>query len=335
MIGFSRGLAASLGMFALGAAWGQSSPVQISGLLDLGIYRDFKGTAQLGTIQRSHITFSGVEDLGGGLKTTFRLSHRLDLDTGLNEGFGQKPFWHGESTVGLRGDWGHVRLGRALSALWAHDWKFDPWGHINRVASSAWYQWFYYAPTDRVSNNGAPEFGRTPNGIFYDSPTLGGFTLHLSGSPERTQGAGGGKPYAASLEYASGPLSGLLALDRNGSGDRALFGAVKYRLGVTTLGETTLGDTSLMASADDSCRAQGLGRSRVLSVGATHKLAAQTTLRVGVGRQKLDGDTRLFYSLGADHALSRRTTLYLSLGHQRPDHKGGSTSLGAGMSHAF
>ena len=111
---FPRGLAALMAALPLTGVWAQASSVQVSGFLDLGIYRDFSGTAQLGTIQRSHITFSGVEDLGGGLKTTFRLSHRLDLDTGLNEGFGQKPFWHGESTVGLRGDWGHVRLGRAL-----------------------------------------------------------------------------------------------------------------------------------------------------------------------------------------------------------------------------
>lgn len=323
---FSQRLAALLLATApLGTAWAQPSQVQISGFLDLGIYRDFKGTAQLGTIQRSHITFSGVEDLGGGLKTTFRLSHRLELDTGLNEGYGQKPFWHGESTVGLKGDWGHVRMGRALSALWAHDWKFDPWGHINRVASSAWYQWFYYVPTDRVSNNGAPEFGRTSNGIFYDSPTIGGFTVHLSGSPERTQGPGGGKPYAASLEYAQGPLAGMLAFDRNGSGDRASFAAIKYKLG----------DTTLMASTDDSRKAQDQGRSRVISVGATHKLNGQTTLKAGVGRQKLNSDTNLFYSLGADYALSKRTILYASLGHQRPDHKGASTSLGAGMSHAF
>lgn len=316
--------AASAGA-ALAQSQPQTSQVQISGFLDLGMYRDFSGTAQLGTIQRSHITFSGVEDLGGGLKTTFRLSHRLDLDTGLNEGFGQKPFWHGESTVGLRGDWGHVRMGRALSALWAHDWKFDPWGHINRVASSAWYQWFYYVPTDRVSNNGAAEFGRTPNGIFYDSPTIAGFTLHLSGSPERTQAPGGGKPYAASLEYAQGPLAGLLAFDRNGSGDRASFAAAKYRFG----------DTTLMGSYDDSRKAQNQGRSRVISAGATHKLGTQTTLKAGVGRQKLNADTHLFYSLGADYALSRRTTLYVSLGHQRPENSASKTSFGIGMSHAF
>ena len=309
----------------LGSALAQDSKVQISGFLDLGMYRDFSGTAQLGTIQRSHVTFSGEEDLGGGLKTTFRLSHRLELDSGQSEGNGQKPFWHGESTVGLKGGWGHVRMGRALSALWAHDWKFDPWGHMNRVASSAWYQWFYYVPTDRVSNNGAPEFGRTSNGIFYDSPTLGGFTLHLSGSPERTQGPGGGKPYAASLEYAQGPLAGMLAFDRNGSGDRASFVAAKYRWG----------DTTLMTSYDDSRRAQNQGRSRVMSVGATHKLDAQTTLKTGVGRQKLNDDTHLFYSLGADYALSKRTILYASLGHQRPEHKGSKTSFGVGMSHAF
>ena len=314
-----------LGAMPFSAIWAQDSKVQISGFLDLGVYRDFQGTAQLGTIQRSHITFSGVEDLGGGLKTTFRLSHRLDLDTGLNEGYGQKPFWHGESTVGLKGDWGHVRLGRALSALWAHDWKFDPFGHMNRVASSAWYQWFYYVPTDRVSNNGAPEFGRTPNGVFYDSPTLAGFTLHLSGSPERTQGPGGGKPYAASLEYAQGPLAGLLAFDRNGSGDRASFAAIKYQLGATTL----------MSSYDDSRRAQNQGRSRVLALGATHKIGAQTTIKAGVGRQNLNNDLNLFYSLGADYALSRRTTLYASLGHQRPANNGAKTSFGVGMSHAF
>lgn len=322
---FPRGLVALMIAVPLTTAWAQTSSVQISGFLDLGMYRDFAGTAQLGTIQRSNITLSGVEYLGAGLSTTFKLSHRLDLDTGLNEGFGQKPFWHGESTVGLRGDWGHVRLGRALSALWAHDWKFDPWGHINRVASSAWYQWFYYVPTDRVSNNGAAEFGRTPNGIFYDSPTISGFTLHLSGSPERTEGPGGGKPYAASLEYAQGPLAGLLAFDRNGSGDRASFAAGKYRFGGTTL----------MGSYDDSRKAQQQGRSRVVSVGVTQKLGMQTTLKAGVGRQKLNEDTNLFYSLGADYALSKRTTLYASLGHQRPGNSAAKTSFGIGMSHAF
>ena len=60
----------------------QSSNVSISGLIDGGIYRGFDGTAQAGTIQRSNLAIAGWEDLGGGLKATFRLSTRFDIDTG-------------------------------------------------------------------------------------------------------------------------------------------------------------------------------------------------------------------------------------------------------------
>src|SRR5690606_40670955 len=64
------------------------------------------------------ISFSGSEDLGGGLAATFRLSHRFDVETGGVES-GGKPFWHDEATVGLKGDFGRIRLGRALSAIWS------------------------------------------------------------------------------------------------------------------------------------------------------------------------------------------------------------------------
>lgn len=168
-------------------ALAQSSNVSISGLIDGGIYRSFDGTAQAGTIQRSNLAIAGWEDLGGGLKATFRLSTRFDIDTGTMEDAGSKPFWHDESTVGLQGSFGHLRLGRALSAMWSQDWKFDPWANFNRISSPAWHQWHALTPTDRYSNNGTAEYGRMANGIFYDSPTIAGFTLRLSASPERTE----------------------------------------------------------------------------------------------------------------------------------------------------
>ncbi|MDP1465729.1 porin, partial [Klebsiella pneumoniae] len=62
---------------------GAGSNVTISGYLDAGVFRDFDKTSKLGTIQRSNLAIAGFEDLGGGLKTTFRLSTRFDLDTGL------------------------------------------------------------------------------------------------------------------------------------------------------------------------------------------------------------------------------------------------------------
>lgn len=301
------------------------SRVSISGLLDAGVFRSFDKTNELGTIQRSNLAIAGSEDLGGGLQATFRLSTRFDLDTGLTEDFGKKPFWHDESTVGLKGAFGHVRIGRALSAMWAQDWQFDPWANFNRIASPAWQQWHYLTPTDRASNNGFAEYGRMANGIFYDSPALAGFTLHLSGSPERTEAAGHrGRGYSASLNYDQGALAGMLAFERNGSGDRDSFAAAKYRFGAA----------ALMAAYDDSRMAHNQGRSRAATLGATYQVGA-TTLKAGYGRQRYDGATNHFISAGADYALSRRTTLYASLGHRKYESQASRTAFGIGMSHAF
>ena len=88
------------------------SNIEISGHLDAGVYRSTAGEWNLGTIQRSHLQFAGSRDLGDGLTATFRLRHRLDVDTGASEGSPTKPYWHGESTVGLKGGFGAIRLGR-------------------------------------------------------------------------------------------------------------------------------------------------------------------------------------------------------------------------------
>ena len=305
------------------------SQVSIGGLIDAGVYRGFDGVNQMGTIQRSNLAISGREDLGGGLQATFRLSTRFDMDTGQSEGAGSKPFWYDESTVGLQGGFGHVRVGRALSAMWSQDWKFDPWGNFNRIASPAWYQWHYLTPTDRYSNSGSAEYGRMANGIFYDSPTMGGFTLHLSASPERTEVPvtlrREGRGYSASLNYDSDSLSGMLAFERNSSGDKDTFAAAKYRFG----------PAAVMAAWDYSRVALNTNTAKAITLGATYQVGA-TTLKAGYGRQRMQEQTNHFYSLGADYALSKRTTLYASLGRKSYEYGADSgTSFGVGMAHAF
>lgn len=301
------------------------SSLSLNGLLDIGVFRDFDGLRQAGTIQRSNVALSGVEDLGGGLKAVFRLSTRLELDTGASEGAGLKPFWHDESTVGLKGGWGTVRLGRALTALWAQDWKFDPWANFNRIASPAWQQWHYLTPSDPLGNNGTPEYGRINNGIFYDSPQVAGFTLRLSSSPERQRAAEvPRRPVSAVLEYGQGPLATMAAFEHNSAGADVRFLAARYRFGAA----------SVMAAHDDSRAALRQGRSRATTLGATYRIE-RTTLKAGYGHQRLDRATNRFASLGADHALSPRTTLYASLGHRRDAHQGGRTAMGVGVSHAF
>jgi len=301
------------------------SGVTVGGLLDLGVFRGFDGVTQVGTVQRSNLAFSGYEDLGGGVQAIFRLSTRIELDTGAGEGAGAKPFWHDESTVGLRGPWGTVRVGRAMTAMWANDWKFDPWANFNRIASPAWHLWHPLTPSDPYADNGSDEYGRIDSGIFYDSPTVAGFTVRLSGSPEHRRDPGAsGLPYSAVLEYGQDKVAAMAAFERNSRGDKDTFVAGKY----------TVGAAAVMAAWDDSRTFDGSGRARAVTVDATYRIGA-ATLKAGWGRQRLNAGPIRFTSLGADYALSRRTTLYVSAGRKADNRADARTSYGTGLAHAF
>jgi predicted porin len=310
-----------------GASVHAQSSVNITGLIDVGVYRGFDKTTNLGTIQRSNIAFSGVEDLGGGLAATFKLSHRFEIDTGQQEGLGAKPFWHGESTVGLKGAWGSLRLGRALDAVWANDWAYDPWYNFNRIASPAWQFWHFNYSSDRTSNNGSPEYGRLSNGIFYDSPSFGGFAVHFSGAFEESTrtGAGTGNNAGLSLNYDRGPASLMLAHSKNSSDDTVTFAGAKY----------TIGNFSVMGAYDKSKFEAAVDSiAKVYTLGAAYRMGA-VELKAGYGRLNLDGAKSQFLGLGADYWLSKRTSVYVSAGRNKPATGDSTTAYGVGVAHSF
>ena len=297
------------------------SNVSISGMIDIGIYRDTSSKTNVGSIQRSNIAFSGSEDLGGGLKATFKLSHRFDPDTGLPEGSPNKPFWHGESTVGLKGAFGALRLGRALDAIYANDWNYDPWWNFNRVASPAWDLWHYNYPSDPRANNGSPDYGRLNNGIFYDSPNLGGLALHLSTSPEKRPGDRR-RPAAGSLTFEQGPVAAMLGYGKNSGGQVDKFGALRW----------TLSDLALMGAYNVSD--DGASRAKTATLGAQYTLGA-FTLNAGWGQVDVDDvKAERVTAGGVVYALSKRTSVYADVASKRfpGDTK---TVYGAGIAHSF
>lgn len=302
------------------SAWAQSS-VQVSGFLDMGIYRDSDKATKLGPIQRSNIQFTGKEDLGNGLAVTFKLSHRFDTSTGANES-STKPFWHGESTVGLQGGFGSLQLGRRLDAVWANDWNYDPWGNFNSIASPAWDMWHYGVPSDIHANSGTPDYGRLNNGIFYDSPTFGGFTLHLSGSPERVNPATDKRPYSAAVQYKNAHVSAMYGHGRNNAGSRDNFWGINGKLG----------NFNLMGAYDRS-KFDG-NQARAITVGATYQLN-QWQLRTGAGRVKVNGvEVQKMYAAGAQYNLSKRTSVYFDVARKiYPTSK--VNTFGGGIAHAF
>jgi predicted porin len=301
-----------------------TSSVSLTGTIDIGMYRAFDGSKQIGPLSRSNITFSGQEDLGGGLAATFRLQHRFESDTGTTESTG-KPFWQGESTVGLKGGFGRVRLGRALDVVSEHDWAYDPWYNFDRVASPAWNNWHWNYASDRTSNSGGAEYGRLSNGLFYDTPSLGGFTLHFSGSFENNPGGGDGNNAGLALNYAGGGVMAMLASSRNSSGDTVQFLGLNYKLG----------DWALMGAYDRSVfNAAVDSTAKVYTLGVVYSMGA-ANFKAGYGNRDVDGAKSNFLGLGADYSLSKRTSVYVSLGRQDPDNADTSNAYGVGMNHSF
>lgn len=301
-----------------GTASAQSS-VAVSGNLDIGAFRDTAGGKNIGTIQRSHLQFSGSEDLGGGLAATFKLRHRLELDTGAPEGAGSKPFWHGESTVGLKGGFGALRLGRALDAIQGQDWAFDAWENNDRIASPAWDLWHWNYSADPVGGGS----GRVANAIFYDSPKWANFSLHVSGSPESPDGAVA-KTRAGTVLYNDGTVRALLGSGKNSAGATETSFGLRGNYGTLSV----MGLYNVSETAADS-------KAKVITLGATYGLGA-TTLKAGWGQADVDGVKKeRIVSGGASYALSKRTATYVDLASKRFPTNGTKTVYGAGLTHAF
>jgi len=320
-------LTCALGVSVQAPAQAQTS-VTLSGFLDVGLFEDFDEVKKLGTVQRSHITLDASDQLAPGLRATARLQHRLELDTGAAEGAGSKPFWQGESTVGLQGGFGHLRLGRALDVVYAYDYSYDPWANFNRIASPAWHNWHWNYASSRSSNNGQAEYGRLSDGVFYDSPRLHGVSLHLSHSfedPATPGGRGSSDNSGWALRYGQAAWNAMLARSRNSSGDTVHFAGLAY----------TTGGLTLMGAYDLSVfRASPESEAEVFTLGLSYA-SGLTTWKAGWGRRDVDGSVSQFVGLGADWALSRRSAVYASFGRQAPRGGDARTAYGVGISHSF
>lgn len=302
-----------------GSAASAQSNVTISGSIDMGVFKDTAGVKNVGTIQRSHLEFAGTEDLGDGLAATFRLRHRFDADTGASEAGTNRPFWHGESTVGLKGGFGALRLGRALDAIQAHDWAFDAWSNYDRIVSPAWDLWHWNYSAD-PSGGGS---GRVANAVFYDSPKFANVSLHVSASPESPAGAVA-KTRAATLLYNDGKLRAMLGSGKNSAG------ATETVVGL----RAAFGDLSLMGVYNVSETLAG-SKAKVATLGAVYKMGA-TTLKAGWGKADVDGvKRREMVSVSAGYSFSKRTTVYADLASKQILGTGTKEVYGVGMTHSF
>lgn len=208
-------LLAVLGLSVTAGAQAQSS-VTIYGVVDTGYVKESGRDVRMGENLNNRLGFRGVEDLGNGLKATFDLQRRFDLNDGTLNATntasfkGSKPKnnkeWDAIASVGLNGHFGEVRLGRVLELSTQTITRFDPF--IQSGVGSWWY--------------GAQRNRSLDNTVRYDSPKWNGLSFGTSYSLGADSSSGGvaheekwrNDGYAINVSYVNGPFDSTANLSR-------------------------------------------------------------------------------------------------------------------------
>ena len=351
---------------ASGAAMAQSS-VTLYGIADAAVTYvnglDNWTGLNSGANKTSRLGFRGVEDLGGGLKANFVLEGGFNLDAGDGKSGGATDSgfqFKRQSTVGLAGNFGEVRLGRELTAAYNATARYDVFGSVGIAHSQLWDDGqnlntktfadpYYYTTNQRVSN-----------AITYVSPDFSGFKVAANyGFGEIAGENRDGRYFGGGLTYDNGPLSLGLGAERLNKGDGAAMQAqVSHDITAWSLGGSyDLGVAKLLAGYRQSTAKDVLGLGDLKNRG--YMLAATAPVGPGLVRAaynryetKFDGDKGVTdqFGLGYVYNLSKRTSVYgtyayiknkddnalnLSVGSGGVKTNGSQQAVQVGVTHAF
>lgn len=233
----------------------------------------------------SRFGFTGSEDLGGGLKATFRLESGFRSDTGATVGtlFGR------EAVVGLSGGFGTVRLGQQayLPAYLATADYVSMHNHDTGTSSDALFGGFQLP-------------ARQSNSISYTTPSFSGLTVEVAQSlRENVAGAQNQTDIAAN--YDAGPLH--LGAGYQKFGDNKLLALrALYEFGAVTLGGYYERDDFVTQGDRNNFR-----------IAAMYTLGA-SEFHANVGSagkfSKIADSKAQQYTLGYNYNLSKRTKVY-------------------------
>jgi len=306
---------AVLGAFA-GAVCAQSS-VTIYGKIDMGIGKPIgtrdKQVFDAGGARTSRLGFRGVEDLGNGWAALFALEHRFNPDDGQSSA---STFWNGFSTVGLRGPWGTVNLGRQYTASFTLvQNQVDPFGAETVAALRS--IGMQVSPLAKV---------RIADSIRYDHSIAGvNLAASVAEASQPAPNAGSDRPWSVAANYSVGPFFAAIGYeDPANTNDRLWNFAARYNFGPAT---AALGFSTGKDGIDRSVRGWLVGATVALGSGDLKTgYATQRTSGIGTMAQK--------FGLGYHHNLSKRTKLYADVAR---DGKAATSKVGydVGMQHNF
>jgi len=232
---FKRAALACLALSCTSIAVAETSSVQLYGVIDGGIRHEKRldgshvfGMAS-GIAGQSRFGMKGVEDLGGGLSATFTLEGGFLTTTGNST---QGRLFGRQATLGLKGGFGEVRIGRQVTFGYA--WTpfiASPFGVAwsgNSIGNTFGYKSGDYGPDGRLSN-----------AVIYETPNVSGFQAGIgySFSTDDQQAAGSSnnnRVLTAGIRYIKGPLRAALTYDGlNPKKDSDKRKSQNYQLGVS------------------------------------------------------------------------------------------------------
>lgn len=251
----------------------------------------------------------GVEDLGGGLKTTFQLESGFDADTGIgNAGFNRT------SKVGLAGGFGAFEMGHQYTQMFLLMDGFDAQGTSDFSATNA-----IFGNKAAIAAGAQEPTTRRSNMLQYTTPNLGGFTgvAQYAFGENGAPGVSSGHTTSLSAMYAGGPVAvqgvyeAVKAPGSAGATAKSTGLGVSYDFTVLkVLAQFVNQKDGLATGKKDS----GYVLSMAVPVGSMGSLNAgigsETTKMTATGAEV--GKTSSF-GIEYLHSLSKRTTVYAGL----------------------
>lgn len=293
-----KSLIALAAVAASGAAMAQSS-VTLYGVVDTSVAY-VKGNESVSGLLNSgaatsRLGFRGVEDLGNGLKAEFVLEGQVDPDNGTAGGFNFKR----QSTVGLAGEFGQVRLGRALTASYNAVSRYDMFGTVGLGSTLAWKEDYQNRSNNMISYI-SPKFAGFGVGIDY------GFGEQKKNKTDRYMGIG--------ATYDNGPLSLGLGYDKqnNALGELPNEDLKTWQLG----GSYDFAVVKLAAFYKETKYTQistnGSDKLKTWNLGVSAPVGAAGVVKASYNNYKWSDSSEKAqqFSLGYVHSLSKRTALY-------------------------
>jgi predicted porin len=287
------------------AAPAMAQNVSVYGVIDTGIQSYDSGAASAAQVTRtvdgalatSRLGFKGTEDLGGGMKASFKLEARLNPAAGTNN---SSNFFNRGANVTLSGGFGAITLGmNDTSGTQDIDSSVSQAGNLG------------LRPSFQATVTGNGEIGGdVADVIRYATPTFNGFSAELG----YTANAGTAVTDAGTsisdvlLKYSNGPLNVLFGSTKKDATTAAAetdFRAlgISYNAGFASFGFTT--STADVGSQTSRVKTNVFSAKMPMGNGLTlHGVLAnakETSLAGGKGNG---------YTVAVTKALSKRTTVY-------------------------